>query len=662
MSEFGGGVTFGAVKPNENEIYSSPIEDEGSTFKDAGFTQEEDAGVTFGNAAGSTFEDAGFTQEEDAGVTQEEDAGEAPKYSMEEENQGDDPLSHLTPEELLELYKEYMRQQQENGGSARDKFGSFTDWLNSDPAKDFRTRGQPDFTPIDAEELAQIKYLESKREEYGYSVEEWYGEGRAYDQTLWKPKEYAADTEYAQELIKKVKDEHAANKEQIAKALGNAAEKQGADWGAWGETLLDVIGKAADYVQDAIENPKLPGITITHSGDEGVYATILIPIPGLPPWVQGDGLKIPVAKDGRFVLGDSIWEQINKIGEKIRGLPENISEGIENVIKEVSETGERVKRIWTDGKGNILADIVNTAGELSEVLTLPVSIFAGGEHDQSIIDFLLKAGLLTEALEWLKRKFEEGGEGVDPNVETPIVIPVVPEGDVTFGDPSKRPLTGGVTFGENKQDDPPITGGATFGENTKGEDPITGGATFGESIKGGATFGENTRGKNPITGGATFGENTRSIEGGGSTPSDIVTSGTNVSDTFTSGGGGGGGGNPFMGAPLRRQRPPVEEEEDPFDPFYFGDFENIYDPVAIVMNPKAREQFGGVGIASLAVRDLVISGKNLDRIQEQAENIGTPQNKKPANVEDMRAASAARGGLVRPSFPDKLQRIMRYAI
>jgi hypothetical protein len=85
MSEFGGGVTFGAVKPNENEIYSSPI---------------EDAGVTFGDAE-STFEDAGFTQEEDAGVTFGNAAREAPKYSMEEENPYPDGTTQEDWEEAL---------------------------------------------------------------------------------------------------------------------------------------------------------------------------------------------------------------------------------------------------------------------------------------------------------------------------------------------------------------------------------------------------------------------------------------------------------------------------------------------------------------------------------------------------------------------------------
>ena len=663
MSEFDGGVAFGAVKPNENKVYSSPIEDAGVTFGGA----VREAPLTGINESENYKQNDELVGVQGSGFAALHgiEIPPAGKYSEEEEDPYPDGSYPITAEDY-----EQWRQEQENGGS---EFESFIDWFNSNPNQGFKNLGQPDSTPISNEEIAQIEYLEAKREEYGYSTEEWYGEeGLAYDQTLWKLKEYAVDTEYAQELIKKVKDEHALNKEQIAKALENAVKAQGADWGAWGETVLDVIGKAAESMGDLAT---VPGVTITHNPNKGVYATILIPIPGLPDWIQGDGLEISVTKNGRFVLGDSIRKQVNKISEKIKELPESISKGIENAVKEIGEAGQKVKRIWTDGKGNILADIIDTAGELLEVLTLPVSIFAGGNDDANIIDFLLKSGLLKDALEWLKKKFKEGGDDTDPDDDI-IVDPDDPDdpskrpitGEVTFGDPSKRPITGEVTFGDPSKRI--ITGGATLGESTKGKDPITGGATLGETTKGkdpitgGATLGEITKGDDSSTGGATLGEITKSnnvvIEGGGSTASDIVTGGTNVSDTFTS--GGGGGGNPFMGVPLRRQRPPVEEEEDPFDPFYFGDFENIYDPVAIVMNPEARKQFGAVGIRSLAVRDLVISEENLDRIQEQAKNIGTTQNKKPANVEDMRAASAARGGLVQPSFPDKLQRIMRYAI
>lgn len=154
------------------------------------------------------------------------------------------------------------------------------------------------------------------------------------------------------------------------------------------------------------------------------------------------------------------------------------------------------------------------------------------------------------------------------------------------------------------------------------------------------TTGDSTP-DNPLTGTITTPDIKKSE------PDNPLTgTGTTTSDAFT---GTSGGGNPFMSVPLRRRAPSVEEDEDdPFEPFYFGDFENIYNPVDLIMNPKAREQFGGVGIASLAVRDLVLSRQNLDRIQKEAENIGR-----------FPTVNVAKGGLVPPSFPDKLRRIMR---
>ena len=62
-------------------------------------------------------------------------------------------------EEAKKLYREYMK----NKLFGRGAFGSFIDWVNSDPSRDFRTPGMPDSTPIDAEDLQKIYANEAER-------------------------------------------------------------------------------------------------------------------------------------------------------------------------------------------------------------------------------------------------------------------------------------------------------------------------------------------------------------------------------------------------------------------------------------------------------------------------------------------------------------------
>jgi hypothetical protein len=66
---------------------------------------------------------------------------------------------NLGSEEAKKLYREYMK----NKLFGRGAFGSFIDWVNSDPSRDFRTPGMPDSTPIDAEDLQKIYANEAER-------------------------------------------------------------------------------------------------------------------------------------------------------------------------------------------------------------------------------------------------------------------------------------------------------------------------------------------------------------------------------------------------------------------------------------------------------------------------------------------------------------------
>ena len=147
-----------------------------------------------------------------------------------------------------------------------------------------------------------------------------------------------------------------------------------------------------------------------------------------------------------------------------------------------------------------------------------------------------------------------------------------------------------------------------------------------------------------------------------SDPSDPLLGGGGVDD-----GGSGGGGNAFFSIPGTSgisNLSAEEEEDDEAVPLYFGQLENIYNPVDIIMNPEARKQFREVGIASLGVRDSVVAGlmqenkktqSKLDKLKARAKNIGKPKNKMTQPT-----MTAARGGLVPSSFPDRLNRIMRY--
>jgi len=211
--------------------------------------------------------------------------------------------------------------------------------------------------------------------------------------------------------------------------------------------------------------------------------------------------------------------------------------------------------------------------------------------------------------------------------------------------------------------------GTGDGENIPGDNnPLSGTGTEPVSGDGNPLSGVGGGGVEPVPGdneplSGVPGSGGLGVGGDGTEP----IPGDNEPLSGGSGGGGGGEGEDesesrglFMGLGSPTSGgygASPEDEDDEFVPFYFGNIENIYKPVDIIMNPRARKQFGEVGIASLSVRDSILkdvleknkrSQNRLDKIKKEAENIG--RAKMTANT----------GGFVQSRFPDKFNRIMGY--
>ena len=134
-----------------------------------------------------------------------------------------------------------------------------------------------------------------------------------------------------------------------------------------------------------------------------------------------------------------------------------------------------------------------------------------------------------------------------------------------------------------------------------------------------------------------------------------------------------GGGGLFHSIPTGtpRQRSAAEEEDDTSEDLYWAAIENLYNPFSVVANPSARKGYKGTGIASLGVRDAVLAlvGDNraslgrLEKLKSRTNDMrkkGSKKGKREQRQPMVQTMTAARGGLVRPSFPDRLNRIMGY--
>ena len=286
---------------------------------------------------------------------------------MAEENpypEGDDPLSHLTPEELLEIYNEYVRQQQENGGSARDKFGSFTDWLNSDSAKDFRHGGMPDSTPIDADELAEIYAAEERRKALGQTPEEFYqtldpdpdltdGDDDLQNGTVPPPSDnfnesLRANVEALDEAFNQIitqLEERGVPEEEI-EAFRKAVTPVYEGFGS--RTMGQPPGSIPIDIPDSpMPKWELPGISITwgdpdnpSSGNDDIYITLNLDLPVIGKLLETLGVgggKIYLRKGGKWSTPGDVLERVGGIFTDILKIPESILDEAKTIIEGIKD-------------------------------------------------------------------------------------------------------------------------------------------------------------------------------------------------------------------------------------------------------------------------------------------------------------------------------------
>ena len=390
--------------------------------------------------------------------------------------------------------------------------------------------------------------------------------------------------------------------------------------------------------------PPLPGISVIFDG-RGTTGRVLIPIPNLPTWVQGDGIEFPITRNGKVVITEDVKKKLDEIFKKAGQVPQDISDKLNDVITKTKEAGNDITDIYTDGEGNIFADVVDSTGKAIETLTIPITTLIDPEGtDPGLLSWLLGNGLIVGALGVLANFLKGKGPRIG---EKGTGVGVVGTGDGS----TESPAGDGIGFqgtgdGENiPGDDNPLSG-----VGGGGVEPVPGGGNPLSGVGGGGVEPVPGDG-NPLSG----------VGGGGVEP---VPGDGNPLSGGSGGGGEGEGESESRGLFMGLGSPTSggygaspEDEDEEFDPFYFGAIENIYKPVNIVMNPRARKQFSKVGIESLSVRDSILgdvlektkrSQNRLDKIKKEAENIG--RAKMTANT----------GGFVQSKFPDKFNRIMGY--
>jgi len=193
---------------------------------------------------------------------------------------------------------------------------------------------------------------------------------------------------------------------------------------------------------------RLPGVGVVFKPDAGgvVRGRVLIPIPGLPEYIQGNGLEVDILDNGEIVITEAAKNKINEIKEKIKSLPNQIKEGIENTISGILEAGEEIGDIFTDNDGNIFVNVVDAAGSiLRRVAVTAGGLLDGADGKEGLLGWLLASGVIGSAVETTKTKYfpPAAGEGEDEGE---------PDGTGDDGQPQEEP----PPDDENK--DPPVTG------------------------------------------------------------------------------------------------------------------------------------------------------------------------------------------------------------
>jgi len=394
----------------------------------------------------------------------------------------------------------------------------------------------------------------------------------------------------------------------------------------------------------------LPGVTITYNVKEKKWtAKVLIAVPGLPKWVQGKGFEVEIGRDGEFVLGEKLQEKFKEIGEKIKNIPKEVADGIQKTIDGITAQGNSVEDVDIDKDGNVTGTILDSAGNVLDKLFIPANaLLDGGVDSPGLLDFILKNRLLAGALDFLGsdyvdflkvKKKKDSADGSPPADEQP---PEKSENGSPIGgadDPNeeKDPLDDeeskaneGPPDGERPPDgEKPTDEGPTDGKPTT-EEPALAEGTLDELEK--TSDGVVTSTDRPATGG------------------DGVVTSTDRPAT--------GGDNPAAGDnPATRSQPLMNAFMGlgaPGDSL-FGD---------TTKEGEDLEYFFDIG------GDTIFAGKNYSNAEKRGIGALAKQSKELENLQRMVTpitgvrlpdrSKAARGGMVKNTFINKLNDIMRY--
>ena len=165
-------------------------------------------------------------------------------------------------------------------------------------------------------------------------------------------------------------------------------------------------------LKDALD--RLPGVGVVFE-DGKMKGRILIPIPGLPTYIQGTGLEVDILDDGSIVITQNARDKIDEIKEKIKNIPGQIRDGIDNVIDGIREAGEEIGDIFTDNNGNIFVNVVDAAGSVLRRVSVTVGgLLDGSSGKEGLLGWLLASGAIGSAVDNAREKyFPPAAEGED---------------------------------------------------------------------------------------------------------------------------------------------------------------------------------------------------------------------------------------------------------
>ena len=418
----------------------------------------------------------------------------------------------------------------------------------------------------------------------------------------------------------------------------------------------------------------LPGVTITYNVKEKKWtAKVLIAVPGLPKWVQGKGFEVEIGRDGEFVLGEKLQDKFKEIGEKIKNIPKEVADGIQKTIDGITAQGNSVRDVDIDKDGNVTGTILDSAGNVLDKLFIPANaLLEGGVDSPGLLDFILKNRLLAGALDFIGSdyvdflKVKKKGDGPDGS----------PPADTQPPDSSGggSPIQGTGEKKEDEEKDPlddeesEADERPSDGERPPEERPPDGERPTGERPPDGERPSDGERppdGERPTTSEeepalreGTLDELERTSDG-------IVTS----TDRPATGGDrpATGGDRPATGSDgvVRSGDNPVATSSQPLMNAFMG----LGVPGGSLFGDTAKEgddleYFFDIG------GDTIFAGKNFSNAEKRGIGALAKQSKELENLQRMVTpitgvrlpdrSKAARGGMVKNTFMDKLNDIMRY--